>query len=1672
MSLEGDFSRHIGDTVGTMQAEYALELDNAQRKYTQTFCDRTEELLHEEIIENYKSKEAVLDSVTEGINDLKNEIQKNSNAGNTAEVERLSEELSNAVSNQIKIRDDLIQYQTDYNITASVTTDAKTNEEIHSYSVEHNADTETVRYVTHDREEFINFVNDMENLGIVGVGVTEKIDGGYVFVTTQGNAEKVSEYCDNHDTHIGTYNPQFELSEEQRARYEDVNTNGLHIVERAETDKEWHDRVLRETNYTVSVFGEGATFNADGSIDKAGVGSIVASKEALDNAIALYGDSINRNEDFAYEEGTGRNEYMGGGVYNMVGDGIFGAMISKFGETEGMDNTIQKSYAKLQEIDRVFGAFAKHNSTADIRFANSEQFHAFLENREASDSFVKELNELHGIDLSKNASPTSISDMTKSILDRANQKNLAQFIGIDGKIDPKYFIVGSKDYIYFQKMTGLTDSEMKFLAMNNNAMNGNSGKIDGNVAQMVIGMVLSSIKDENARQLQKVEQRSRQAVSIIRSTKKGIQAKIAEIRTKILEKKGMSKTDIQKIINEKKSLIHKAKDNVADAKTTIGKWKAKQRVAKLEKKRTRISEFKRKFSEFKAKLRSKFENTKLGKKFKILRADNEVKKTVKKRAVNSAKKKAKNSIFKRLAAKWEKSKLGHLSKALKAVAKKALLALGYFFAYYCLACVIVSLIIAIITTITSFFNGDFDDEETAIKKTVIYQLAELLEKQEDEWVEGLEGNVATYGLRGDLKYGKDYVDLDTYVGTVTGSATGERASGSFVINDDGVRHLYNFSNGTNTTGEALSNLSDLTASLSTWFNDNWSGKSSSSISKSLAEASKSLGKASDDLISKSNSRYGELRINPFDFELADDSDAWKVVTGYDGGSELNIRPYGESTHTSNIKDILCMLDVMFEFETNPDSQLAEAGGLEAPAWKFKWNTYWDNVGNKFKIFGLSVANLFTGGGKAEELSDAIKDYEGHTDYGNLKAYVLSEFEASHQEQLDLEVIFLPLWESEDEYNEDTLYQDASGRAGGVPKACPENGCCEATFYTYLKNIPYGTDNGSYLGIKDKNGNFHSVTARLDDNPCMDYSLWGNDGDDFDAQTMANALGDCTTFTISDPVVSYSDGTTLTVDGETTSRKWSSDKIDDYDATTLSDGDKALISALGMDDYGIEKVISRKFVTSDSTYGTFTSSGSGYWEYVVEKRDVYTGDVKTSDGGWFYSHSGCSDGYVDEEIDTCPECGEKDGFVCYNQPPTYDTYYRSEDTTYTVKITWDCQGHKGHYCGGHIMTITTGYVYSFSDKQLSSVDADEVEFDEKVDTDMWNECTETGNLTKMVAEGGLNLHTIVLNNGNSYWVGVPEGGTAVGDTSLVDIRTGKDIFDTSNAIKWNKYEFPASTWDEFVPWTEENMTLAIQKYKMDWIDVYGFDLPVMVGGADLLSGDRNTITSSNADSFNEIEVGKYDDSAIDKIVGGVITHYNNRGITISEDRERAIRLALSCVGNGYYDSDRCHFHSYSWGLHDGSVCYGSDCSGFGGFILLASGKANGSSLSLETMASVGASPWTASGSAPYSVANEGNALPADIFVHSGSDGGLSGHGGHCLVFIGYVDEDIMFQDNLGVERIIRKGYPITVDCTTLADNGCIYLRNGGTYDDMGWSPSEYIQTNDGKTVVHDFDTFIP
>ncbi len=730
----------------------------------------------------------------------------------------------------------------------------------------------------------------------------------------------------------------------------------------------------------------------------------------------------------------------------------------------------------------------------------------------------------------------------------------------------------------------------------------------------------------------------------------------------------------------------------------------------------------------------------------------------------------------------------------------------------------------------------------------------------------------------------------------------------------------------------------------------------------------------------------DLYITPFDFEPADADEYCKEVTEYDGGSIITYAPnysigYGYNFaggHTSNTKDILCMLDVMFQFDSE-NSDDGSVNDLTGSTWSFIWSDFFSVIKTEVKLTGAVISSLWDN----NALLDFQNSYKPDCTYMNLQAYCDTLFGASHQELINLDTLFFNVNTNTAYGNENVDSYDETYYQTQVLTECPDSatgGCHSADFIVFYE------DGNRAIGAEGTDGLMHSVTSgangvvKLSDSYCLPIQFlnYNYQGLPSDVNFVANSS--CWDY----------------IGDSTTDLGWQNNSNTPSASVSIS---RNLTSG------SPNSSISVRYTYYTTQYSSYTVShycGDGHcqWATVCGNMEHNMGQVPHNSG--------------------CYKCIAGDRTVyAYRVTKHEETYFWQPNIT--------CAGHHGTYCGGHIACDVTGVVFSFTDDQIQAVVGGT---DEQIQGKVEEINYETFHDATHSQSGNQNMHYLLANShiqglnlrGTTTWdFGTPQlpatddGGTGASTYQTVIMTRCSDIFDVDHNIKYGFGFFPISSYTGYEGWTASNMEIAILKYANSWGDEYGFEIPVNLGTPQL------------------------SESEINKIVNGVVAHYENMGITLSETRVNALRESLKTVGNGQY-SQLHHEHGYflqsctvgmGGATYDGTpnLCSCTDCSGYASWHFHNNG-------STRLTVPVGSTD-TFLGLSYGTNWNGGNALPSDVLIKHGAGDSAGVGGNHALIFVGYVDEDIEL--SFGT---IKAGEPITIDCTRIDYKGNIYLRNGG------------------------------
>ena len=235
----------------------------------------------------------------------------------------------------------------------------------------------------------------------------------------------------------------------------------------------------------------------------------------------------------------------------------------------------------------------------------------------------------------------------------------------------------------------------------------------------------------------------------------------------------------------------------------------------------------------------------------------------------------------------------------------------------------------------------------------------------------------------------------------------------------------------------------------------------------------------------------EVYLNPFNFEPMYPADYYKKIskegeedtaTGVnvaafgDAGNMLTFYPNmtslskkGAGGHTSNSKDIICMMDIMFNFQKTDDAEVAEVTDTTGVSLAHKW------IEDKLKYGLRLIMDFFVPTPHDPSIPIAR--------WSHMKAYCENLFTATHQEMIDIDVIIFNCRDNTliDETTIDMAMEDANYRdsllGSYLDSGCPGKdggGCRQSKFYACV-----GGSTGAYtahLGVLAKGVSGSSVTV--------------------------------------------------------------------------------------------------------------------------------------------------------------------------------------------------------------------------------------------------------------------------------------------------------------------------------------------------------------------------------------------------------------------------------------------------------------------------------------------------------------------------------------------------------------------------------------------------------------------
>lgn len=957
--------------------------------------------------------------------------------------------------------------------------------------------------------------------------------------------------------------------------------------------------------------------------------------------------------------------------------------------------------------------------------------------------------------------------------------------------------------------------------------------------------------------------------------------------------------------------------------------------------------------------------------------------------------------------------------AIKAVIGAALKYVAIAGAIFAVIATFVFLIVVVIVSIPSFFD------KPEIEDSVMYALYEYGMKCEDDWIESLKDTDSYWKHRDEIAYGMNW-----YYWTKGSDST---LDGKEV--NQYVRYVNNKVDNARVSATA-------SGGVGTTYINPFSFNPASSIADDVEhKVTEFDGGVSVELISNFN----------IDMDTSGDT----IVLGADHWT------YGGG-HTCNVKDILCMLDVMMGFETSGDWSDTS---LEDSVAQNLIKDSWANMKHGTKLLGYGIASTFDDeayGKWAEEKAAG----SGSVGYFQLQNYMNTLFSMSHQEQVQLEVVSFPIKKEIDSTAPVSMASDGKGLQmayNDLITECPGgafdldddgegneiHACCE---YDDFKTFFYDTGVSSVplqvkVGIEDEFGKMHQLDKTVyfpDSENCISNALLtlydSNETSTWTTIWNKYSANDCWDYS--------NNGTSTNV----SSKKWDE----------LSDVERAEYNNHGENSWSYYKVLEKSVSGNNPNQRIKLEKTSYKWSSSSSYEKIGSHVETTIE----YRDDNCSMKF-DKTLMRYVKCCA--GHEVKKTVDDYGWVTRYTKTSTTETLLWDmnetCEGHKGYYCGGHLMCHVTGIVYSFKENDIAFVNGD-LEDDSYVLEPTVGSYTDKYGVPKgmnvdystfaTAKATGLNLaenYDLLTPDLDAIWAYanvLPSDRMQL----LNKARLWTDIFHVDQDILYGRGQFRHNNYKQYEGWTEDNMTFALMKYAQDWNEIYGFDIATEIGFGEISYADMEAI-----------------DKALSKKYG---SDYNRV-------RKHVVNLALTAVGNGSYSSNEHHWHAYTATKHGSVTCTASDCSGFASYPIIQTERdlgislnkpyeSNGLAFSCSELAGFEngmTKTTTAHATSKYKDGTEvvnsdySNCKPGDIISKVVGDEGQGLN--HSVVFIGVLDEDLVLPSG----RIIRAGKPMEVDCTTITEGGNMYFRSfGSTEDTLGYYPwnimynwdSEYASGN--------------
>lgn len=262
--------------------------------------------------------------------------------------------------------------------------------------------------------------------------------------------------------------------------------------------------------------------------------------------------------------------------------------------------------------------------------------------------------------------------------------------------------------------------------------------------------------------------------------------------------------------------------------------------------------------------------------------------------------------------------------------------------------------------------------------------------------------------------------------------------------------------------------------------------------------------------------------------------------------------------------------------------------------------------------------------------------------------------------------------------------------------------------------------------------------------------------------------------------------------------------------------------------------------------------------------------------------------------------------CYITDKVGEKYTRgcaSEDGS----VEGDCQKHEFGYCGGHLDIQAHGVVYSINNEHQATVNAykknelapaaldwerKDMGYDKiRGRVDDFNKADKSAFITMDSSGGAVNFiqhvqgslvascnhYNFLVNSTGNWGTGMTafgEAGEKADQYAAIYRNMYRDIFDIDLIIDkgWNVLPLGGEdAWKKYECWNADNITMAALKIQMDWFGLYEFDAPY---------------------EMNQKLVAEEDITVI-------IKSLQENGYCTSKEQEDAATIALGFVGRGHY-----------------------------------------------------------------------------------------------------------------------------------------------------------------------------